>query len=448
MSNDYDDDEVTRRVVPPPTPDDDIKADLFFVEGRETISKYYENKDYRGLRREVELAIANYYEIYNNFTNEEVFHDRDVFRENAINNGIYVEKKIKEIFALYNEISEKEEFKEITDKIEDFLKDVNVTVNFADILIKSSVGGESNLTKILIPSTTLKNLEKIFDKHDNRKDSIEKLDKALTLFELKKFDDSEEYKFLKELNVKLKENKPKKVKVKKVKVSKVDEVMKFIKETKTVPKNLDLENLEKYKILSSHLEFKEQISKIFYASEEQVLENISLKITEKVMKGEKMNFNLLNKMLIKEQISGISYEKLKSNKKNINEYIDKLKETCYLQSVKYKKENSWKYKFELLVLAASLTALGVVVSNNKLNVKVPEYVNTNTEMTRQLYEDKRDAIEKMEKDVLNSISNRKNTLNKHSSMIKEVKDERIKKIKNKGKEWNQKRKKILEILKN
>jgi len=310
------------------------------------------------------------------------------------------------------------------------------------------VGGESNLTKILIPSTTLKNLEKIFDKHDNRKDSIEKLDKALTLFELKKFDDSEEYKFLKELNVKLKENKPKKVKVKKVKVSKVDEVMKFIKETKTVPKNLDLENLEKYKILSSHLEFKEQISKIFYASEEQVLENISLKITEKVMKGEKMNFNLLNKMLIKEQISGISYEKLKSNKKNINEYIDKLKETCYLQSVKYKKENSWKYKFELLVLAASLTALGVVVSNNKLNVKVPEYVNTNTEMTRQLYEDKRDAIEKMEKDVLNSISNRKNTLNKHSSMIKEVKDERIKKIKNKGKEWNQKRKKILEILKN
>lgn len=252
--NNYDDNEVTRKMAPPPVPtnEENIHAENFFVEGKETISKYYENKDYRGLKNEVEFVIASYYEIYNNFTNGDVFYDRDVFRENAINNGIYIEKQIKEIFALYNEISEKEEFKEINDKIEDFLKDVDVTVNFADILIKSSVGGESNLTKILIPSTTLKNLEKIFDKNGIRRQSIEKLDKALTLFESKKFEDSEEYKFLKELNRNLKVNKPKKVKVNKVKVSKVDEVMKFIRETKNVPKNLDLENLEKYKILSSY----------------------------------------------------------------------------------------------------------------------------------------------------------------------------------------------------
>lgn len=442
------DNEVTRKVAPPPLPDayEDVRPENFLYEGKETISKHYENDDYDNLRKEVESVIANYYEIYNNFKSVDVFHDRDAFRENAINNGIYIEKQIKEIFALYNQTSGKEKFKVINDKIEDFLKGVDVTINFADILVKSSVGGDSNLTKVLIPLTTQKNLVKIFEKHNNIKKSIEELDKAISLFESKKFENCEEYKFLKELNTKLKQHKIKKPKVKKV--SKVAEVMKFIRETEKLPKNLDLENLEKYKILSSHLNLKEQISKIFYECEKHVLDNICLDVTEKIIKGEKMNFNSLNKLLVKEKISGVSYEKLKSNQKNVEQSISNLKEACYLQTTKYKKENSWRYKFKLLVLSASLLTLGTVMHVNNVPSKTPEIVNQKTEITRQLYEDKRDAIEKMEEDVLNSISNRKITLRKRSKILGEVKDGRIKRIKDKGKEWNQKRKKIIEILKN
>ena len=90
--NNYDDNEVTRKMAPPPVPtnEENIHAENFFVEGKETISKYYEKNDYKGLKNEVEFVIASYYEIYNNFTNGDftngdVFHDRDAFRENAIN---------------------------------------------------------------------------------------------------------------------------------------------------------------------------------------------------------------------------------------------------------------------------------------------------------------------------------------------------------------------------
>jgi len=451
-----DDDEKTKRVVPPPLNDiEDITPSDYIIEKTETLSNYFEGKDYVKMNNEINYIISQYNAVYayiEQFSPEVQYIDRNLFRETAINNMIHIETQIKEMFAIYPHICNKTEYEYLNSKIEDFLKDINVTINYADVLIKYSVGGNNNLTKAVNPVSIKMNLEKILDKHDLRDDAIIKLDTALNLMELKcnGFDSSEEYLFLFDLLEHLEQPKTQ-VEVKKVnkKTDSITEMLNFIKDNQNYDvQTINYKEMEKYTILSSHLMLKKECENCFHDNYSQDINDIMLKVTEDVLKGKEVDYKKLIKLFEKNKVPFLSSEKLIKSKASINEKLTNLNAACYLQSNNYKRENSWKFKLKLLVATVSLVSLGVIGYTYDAHVKTPEYVKNQTEMTTKLYEDKKDAIKKMENDVLKSISNRNVTIDNKMNNVKDTFNRIGDKVKKKKRDLKDKKDKIMEIIRN
>lgn len=254
------------------------------------------------------------------------------------------------------------------------------------------------------------NTSKVFlcDKSKKGKESLSKSFKKSKVHLMEAYLNRKEK--LKEKKEKPKVKKVKEIKVKTPKVKKVPqyvEVLDFIKSNEHNHEHfLNFENFEKMNILKKYLDLKEVCTTCLHDEKEYDLEGIEkviMKITENNLKGKKTKFKGFVKELEKEKVPYISYLKLISNKSKIDDLLFNLNISCIPQSKIYERENSWKDKFKLFVVASSIVAAGsagYLGYSNNLHEDV-------SKSSVKYYEEKKDAIKKMEKDVIGSLSNNK-----------------------------------------
>ncbi len=358
---------------------------------------------------------------------------------NTLNSSDSTNDDLEAMLEIYPKIKNNTTFQIAAQKIKQFLSDINV------VLVHSEYFINDESLNLVFESI------KEFNKCD---ETIEKLKKYIANCEKEGLIEEPDYYFAKDIlndltpktNI-VEQAKPKQVKVNNKRLS---ELLDFIKNNQNYDvTTMNFEDYEKYNILSCHLNLKNNcISCLHNSTSVKNIENIVMLITEEALKGKNTTFKGLIKLLEKEKVPFISHEKLISNKKVIEESLEKLSISCYAQSKIYEKENSWKRKLKLFVATASLISMGIVGYSNDVHIHTPEVIKTQKEMTTKLYEEKRDAIRKMENDVLNSISGRTHKINMKLDKMDNFTDRQIKKIKDKKNRMEDKTKKIIDIIKN
>lgn len=357
---------------------------------------------------------------------------------NKLNTCDPTDDDIEAMLEIYPKIKDNIEFIEATIKIKHFLSDVHVMLQHSEFFMH-----DENINLVY-------NSIKEFNKTD---EAIGKIKKLIEVYEKKEMTKEQEYFFAQEV---LNDLSPKiviksEVKTKTVKVNKrLSELLDFIKTNQDYDTStMNFEDYEKYNILACHLNLKNIcISCLHNSSAVRNVEDVILLITEDALKGKTLNYNSLVKLLEKDKVPFVSYEKLVSNKKVIEDSLEKLTISCYAQSKIYEKENSWKNKLKLFVATASLVSMGIVGYVNDVHIHTPEVIKTQKEMTTKLYEEKKDAIRKMENDVLDSLSRRTQRIDNKLDSMNGFTDRQIKKVKDKKNRMKEKTKKIIDILKN
>jgi len=348
-----------------------------------------------------------------------------------------IEPDLKAILELYPKIKEDPNFFSTKEKIRMFLSDISVMVNY----------------DLLFNEESKKLAYECVKQYDRIDESIEYLKKIISDFETKSLTEAEEYTLSKQVLQTLLQMNSQKLKIQQktesnISDKRIKEMLIFIKDNQEMDfTNINFDEMEKYKILNSYVNLKNLLVSCLHNSMSvKNMEEIALKVTEDSLKGKKTSYNNLVKLLVNENIPFVSSELVKKNKKDMEEKLEKLNDACYFQARIYREEKSWKKRAKILIASATLFSLGVIGYVNNAHVSVPEYTEQKVVMTKQLYEDKKDAIKKMEKEVLTSVSNKRLTLENTFYNLSEFKDEKIQKIKDKKDKLIEKKNKIKQIL--